>query len=149
MTSLAVTDTRHQHTLSQNCLHSLPSPSSWLCLACPCLAAGAEPGWSSRAGFFHGARQGAEGMARQRWVQSLPHHMVGMGSKANPWDVRVLQEGWEAPMLPQVPSCLPEKGLKAPRVVFLAAPGKLALGRTCEFTPGCSFCYKELVFGVV
>lgn len=83
------------------------------------------------------------------WVQSFPHHMEGMGSKANPWDVRVLQEGWEDLILPQVPSCLLEKGPKAPCVVFLAAPRRLVLGRTCEFTPGCSFGYKELVFGVV
>lgn len=44
-----------------------------------------------------------------RWVQSFPHHMVGMGSKANPWDVRVLQERWEDLILPQVPSYLLEK----------------------------------------
>lgn len=54
------------------------------------------------------------------WVQSFPHHMVGMGSKANPWDVRVLQERWEDLILPQVPSYLLEKGPKAPGT---AVPG--------------------------
>lgn len=57
------------------------------------------------------------------WVQPFPHHMLGTSSKAQPWDVRVLQEGWEVPMLPQVPSCLLGKGLKEPfSVVFLATP---------------------------
>lgn len=129
----------------------LPSPSNWPCLACPCLAAGAEPSWSSRAGFFRGAWQGSggHGVARgraplpPRWVQPFPHHMLGMVSRTNPWDVRVLQKGWEVPMLPRVPSCVLEKGLKAPCVVFLAAPGRLMLGRTCEFTPGCSFGTKS------
>ena len=42
-----------------------------------------------------------------------PRHLlcaVGIGSKANPWEMRVLQEGWEVPIFPQVSSCLLEKG---------------------------------------
>lgn len=156
----AVTDTSHQQTLAAHTQPKLPSfPSllhrtgrAWLALA-----------WQqelSRAGargqdFSTGLGRERKGTAWHgapvppRWAQSSPHHVVGVGSEANPWDVRVLQQGWEVPILPQVPSRLLEKGPKAPCVLFLAAPGRLALGRTCEFTPRCSFWHKELVFGVV